>query len=133
MLEFMRLIHQLGPNWVDYITKNPSKTIIESIHPSNRDLWDPHGRLGDSVIDIVCRSFNIHREELNLLEIEGEDSLLSFNFNCGGEWSISVRNSGTEPKTRVTIRTEDMTSRGEVLMARLMASIKPELYSGPKS
>ena len=46
---------------------------------------------------------------------------------------IPSRNSGTEPKTRVTIRTEDMTSRGEERMVRLMASIKPELYSGPKS
>ena len=134
MLEFLRLIHRLGPNWVESVTENPSRTISESIYPSDRDSWKPDGRLSEVVIDVICRSFNIDIEELNRLEIKEETSLLLLYYSNGEEWSISVRNSGTEPKTRVTIRTTDTKpGRGEALLAELMASIRPELYIGTTS
>lgn len=134
MLEFLRLIHRLGPNWVELVIENPSRTISESIYPSDRDSWDPNGRLGEMVVDVICLSFNIDMEELGRLEIKEEDSLLSLHHSNEEEWSISVRNSGTEPKTRVTIRTTDTTpGKGERLLAQLMASIKSELYIGTMS
>ena len=39
------------------------------------------------------------------MDILGEDGLLMMRFNDGDDWSVAIRNSGTEEKTRVTIRT----------------------------
>ena len=76
-----------------------------SISPSNKSLWDPYGEVGDLAREVVLSRFNLKKMDIKDAEIEGEGGLLMMRFNDGEDWSIAIRNSGTEQKTRVTVRT----------------------------
>tara|TARA_B100000963_G_scaffold361996_1_gene401815 strand:+ start:1147 stop:2673 length:1527 start_codon:yes stop_codon:yes gene_type:complete len=131
MLEFLRLIHRSGPEWMDSITNKSSKTISKSIYPSNRDLWSPSDYLGDLVTNTISNSLGIGAEKLNRIEIENEESLLLLKVYDKHEWSISIRNSGTEPKTRITIRTTDIeSSTADEVMSQIIFNLEPKLKVG---
>jgi len=134
MIEYLRLIHRSGPEWMDSIINNLSTTITKSIYPSNRELWDPSNDLAVLVENWISESLGIKARELNRIEIQEEDSLLLLNANNGYDWSISIRNSGTEPKTRVTIRTTNNESESaNDIMSRIIIGLEPKLKVGVTS
>ena len=134
MIEFLRLAHDFNSEWMDSIVNSSSIKITKSIYPSNRELWSPSSNLADSVKSCISNSLGMNAWELNRTKIEEEDSLLLINFNNGKEWSISVRNSGTEPKTRISIRTTDAKSDiANGLMDQIMKLLEPKLTIGVTS
>lgn len=134
MIEYLRLIHRSGPEWMDSIINNLSTTITKSIYPSNRELWNPNNDLAVLVENWISESLGIRARELDRIEIQEEDSLLLVNANNGYDWSISIRNSGTEPKTRVTIRTTNTESEtANDIMSRIIIGLEPKLKVGVTS
>ena len=80
------------------------------------------------MIRTVSDAFSISSKKVEILDVEGEDSLLLLRVNDGKEWSIAVRNSGTEPKTRVTLRTtSDDMERGVLLVEEIIGLLRPVL------
>ena len=134
MLEFLKLIHRSGIEWIESVTGDSSAVVNQSVYPSRRELWDPDGELAEEIKDVICQVSDIAKEELNRVEIEEEQSLLLLNFYNGEEWSVSIRNSGTEPKTRVTIRTTEMGSGlADTLMRQIMSILEPKLNISTRS
>ena len=105
MFEFLRMVRSCGPEWIDLFSSEGGQKMSGSIFPSNRSLWNPLGETGDLVRQVVSSRFRIDDSQILEMEIEGEDDLLMMRFNDGEDWSVAVRNSGTEDKTRLTIRT----------------------------
>ena len=105
MFEFLRMIRFCGPEWVDLFYSERGIIMSGSIFPSNRSLWNPAGETGDLARKAISSRFNIDGTQIHELKIEGEDDLLMMRFDDGEDWSVAVRNSGTEEKTRLTIRT----------------------------
>ena len=128
MIEYLDLIKNLGPEWIEDISPNSGFTINRSIFPSIRDNWKPDSDASDSVIRTVSDAFSISSKKVEILDVEGEDSLLLLRVNDGKEWSIAVRNSGTEPKTRVTLRTtSDDMEKGVLLVEEIIGLLRPVL------
>jgi phosphomannomutase len=134
MIEFLGMIHSSGPEWIDSVINKSSITITKSIFPSKKELWSPSNELAVEVMGGISHSLGIEPGKLNRVEIEGEDSLLLLKTNNGYEWSFSIRNSGTEPKTRVTIRTNDAHSNvPSYIMSQIITLLEPELKVGVRS
>ena len=105
MFEFLRMVQSCGSEWIDLFSPERGQKMSVSIFPSNRSLWNPRGETGDLVRQVVSSRFRIDDSQILEMEIEGENDLLIMRFNDGEDWSVAVRNSGTEDKTRLTIRT----------------------------
>ena len=134
MFEFLDVIHSIGVNWLDIASADQGFAINQSISPSNRSLWDPDGRTGRLVIDLVADYFHMDPKQIERREIEGEEGLLMLNFEQSGNYSLAVRNSGTEPKTRVTIRsTAEDRNVAKLLMEEVIGILSPELMLESKS
>ena len=134
MFEFLDAIHSIGGDWLDIASTDQGFSFNQSISPSNRSLWDPDGRTGKLVTDLVADYFHLDPKLIDRREIEGEGGLLMLNFEQAGSWSLAVRNSGTEPKTRVTIRSTTEDSRvAKLLMEEVIAILKPELILESRS
>ncbi len=77
-----------------------------SIKGVDRTLWDGANELSHAVEDICSQEFG--EGVLSRVSIEGENSLLLLEGRMNNiDISVGVRNSGTEAKTSVTIRTSD--------------------------
>ena len=120
MLEFLRMIGPHGNEWLDVASSSTSLNVVDSISPSDRSLWNPSGKSGEMAINAIIRSLNTNSEDVIRVEIEGEDSLLLLRHSGEVEWSFAIRNSGTESKTRITIRT---TGGSKEKVGRVMATI----------
>ncbi len=88
-----------------------------TVKPSHRVRWDGDNELADEFTELVQSSLGDC--ELSKVEIAGETSLLLIQ----GVWkevqfSIGVRNSGTEAKTAMTIKTAALSLRMEEVLAR---------------
>jgi phosphomannomutase len=120
MLELLGMIGLQGDNWLDLATSSTSLKLAYSISPSDRSLWKPDGKSGQLAINSIIQSLNVNSKKVSRVEVNGEDSLLLLKHSGEGEWSFAIRNSGTESKTRVTIRT---TGGSEEKVERVMAAI----------
>ena len=118
MLEFLRLIDSHGGDWLEEASSSTSLNESYSIYPSNRTLWNPDGKLGKLVIDAIVKSLDTSESGVKRVDVEGEDSLLLLRHSGEAEWSFAIRNSGTESKTRVTVRS----SGGDLEMSRRVMS-----------
>ena len=68
------------------------------------------------------------------MNVEGESSLLLLRHSGEVEWSFAIRNSGTESKTRVTLRTTGGTrDESERVMAAMIDVLEPILKSDSMS
>ena len=105
MLEFLRLVDSSGANWIDICSHGGSYTKSGSVSPSRRSLWEPYGKTGILAKEATRSFFKLQPAQVSDVDILGEDGLLMMRFNDGDDWSVAIRNSGTEEKTRVTIRT----------------------------
>ena len=134
MLEFLRLIDSHGQNWSEIASSSTSLNLTYSIYPSNRALWDPDGESGKLVLDAIVRSLNTDAEGVRRVDVEGESGLLLLRHSGEAEWSFAIRNSGTESKTRVTLRTAGGTrdESGRV-MAAVIDVLEPMLKSDSTS
>ena len=68
-----------------------------SIKGSDRNRWDGKNELAIKVISIITENLDNHRIE----NVAGEGNLLLV---LGDNYSIGVRNSGTEAKTNISLR-----------------------------
>ena len=68
-----------------------------SIKNTNRKLWDGKNELSNKIEDIVAESIN----GLTRKNIFGEQNLMLLE---SSEISIGIRNSGTQPKTNISLR-----------------------------
>jgi phosphomannomutase len=134
MLEFLRLIDTHGENWSEIASSSASLNLTHSIYPSNKALWDPDGESGKLVLDAIVRSLNTDPESVRRVDLEGENSLLLLRYTDEAEWSFAIRNSGTELKTRVTLRTAGGTrdESGRVMTA-IIDVLEPLLKSDSTS
>lgn len=105
MLEFLRLVDSCGTQWIDILSSGGSQTKSGSVSPSQRSLWEPYGETGILAKEATRSFFKLQPTQISDVNILGEDGLLMMRFNDGHDWSVAIRNSGTEEKTRVTIRT----------------------------
>ena len=134
MLEFLRLIESHGQNWSEIASSSTSLNLTYSIHPSNRALWDPDGEPGNLVLDAIIRSLDTRAEGVRRVNVEGESGLLLLRHSGEVEWSFAIRNSGTESKTRVTLRTTGGTQdESERVMAAMIDVLEPMLKSDSMS
>ena len=120
MLGFLRMIGPHGNDWFDVASSSTSLNIAHSISPSNRSLWDPRGESGELAINAIVRSLGTNAEDIRRVDVDGESSLLLLRHSGEVEWSFAIRNSGTESKTRVTIRT---TGGSKELSGKVMAAL----------
>ena len=104
MLEFLRLVDSSGANWIDICS--PGELYKERISVTlSESLWEPYGKTGILAKEATTSFFKLQPARVSDVDILGEDGLLMMRFNDGDDWSVAIRNSGTEEKTRVTIRT----------------------------
>ena len=68
-----------------------------SIKDTNRKLWDGKNELSDKIENLVAESIN----GLTRKNIFGESNLMLLE---SSEISIGIRNSGTQPKTNISLR-----------------------------
>ena len=120
MFEFLKLIHTCGPQWIKIVSTSKSHILSESIYPSNRSLWDPNGKTGDLVRVLIASFFNIEIKDIIEINNLNDADLLFLRVKNQQEWSVAIRNSGTEEKTRVTIRT---TSENDGEASRLLIEL----------
>ena len=134
MLGFLRMISRHGNDWFDVASSSTSQNIAHSISPSDRSLWDPSGESGRLAINAIVRSLGTNAEDIRRVNVEGESSLLLLRHSGEVEWSFAIRNSGTESKTRVTLRTTGGTrdESGRV-MAAMIDVLEPMLKSDSTS
>jgi len=134
MLGFLRMIGPYGNDWFDVASSSTSQNIAHSISPSDRSLWDPSGESGRLAINAIVRSLGTNAEDIRRVDVEGESSLLLLRHSGEVEWSFAIRNSGTESKTRVTIRTTGGSKEesGRV-MAAIIDVLEPLLQPEPMS
>lgn len=134
MLGFLRMISRHGNDWFDVASSSTSQNIAHSISPSDRSLWDPSGESGRLAINAIVRSLGTNAEDIRRVNVEGESSLLLLRHSGEVEWSFAIRNSGTESKTRVTIRTTGGSKEesGRV-MAAIIDVLEPLLQPEPMS
>ena len=79
--------------------------IRQPIKGTNRALWDGKNALSDEVVQLI--QDKLPKAKLSRKIIEGESSLLLLEGHLSGErLSIGIRNSGTEAKTSLTIKSE---------------------------
>ena len=85
-------------------------------------------------INAIVRSLGTNAEDIRRVDVEGESSLLLLRHSGEVEWSFAIRNSGTESKTRVTIRTTGGSKEesGRVMSA-IIDVLEPLLQPGPMS
>ncbi|HJL59093.1 MAG TPA: hypothetical protein QF621_01960, partial [Candidatus Thalassarchaeaceae archaeon] len=77
----------------------------QSVKGTDRSLWDGKNNLADEVVTLI--ESELPAATLNRQNIAGETSLLLLEGSNDGERvSIGIRNSGTEAKTSVTIKSE---------------------------
>ena len=134
MLEFLRLIDSHGQNWSEIASSSTSLNLTYSIYPSNRALWDPDGESGKLVLDAIVRSLNTDAEGVRRVDVEGESGLLLLRHSGEAEWSFAIRNSGTESKTRVTLRTAGGTrDESDRVMEAMIDVLEPMLKSDSTS
>ena len=71
------------------------------------------------VTDAIVKSLDTSESGVKRVDVEGEDSLLLLRHSGEAEWSFAIRNSGTESKTRVTVRSSggDQEMSGRVMSA----------------
>ena len=132
MIEFLDLIRICGDGWIETINPESGFTINRSIFPSMTGLWNPNGETGKRVIDVVSEAIGLHLDDIEIIRIENESSLLFLRFRQKGDWSIAVRNSGTEQKTRLTIRTTTVSDENAELVAEIVNNALQEMLS-PKT
>nr|AIF00920.1 phosphoglucosamine mutase (glmM) [uncultured marine group II/III euryarchaeote KM3_13_G01] len=114
----------------------PSRKTLErgwkgrvSVNGVDRSRWNGQNELASKVVEIVDQ--NLSEANLKNVEIEGETSLLLLEGTLDGEAiSIGIRNSGTEAKTSVSMRsssqnnveslTELMNQLGDFLSDKLI-------------
>jgi hypothetical protein len=73
---------------------------------TDRTLWNGKNELADEVVQLIEEA--LPAATLNRESIAGETSLLLLEGSMDGErLSIGIRNSGTEAKTSVTIKSEN--------------------------
>ena len=98
----------------------------QSIKGTNRALWDGKNDLADEVVALI--EDYIPEAILSREIIEGESSLLLLEGDLSGErLSIGIRNSGTEAKTSLTIKSE-ITEFGD-LATQLIAFLSAKLVA----
>ena len=98
----------------------------QSIKGTNRALWDGKNDLADEVVELI--EDHIPGAILSREIIEGESSLLLLEGDLSGErLSIGIRNSGTEAKTSLTIKSE-ITEFGD-LATQLIAFLSAKLVA----
>ena len=130
MLEFLRLIDLCGRDWFELASSSKSMNVTYSISPSNKALWVPDGEIGKLVIDAIVQSLGTDLRRVTRVDVEGEHSLLLLRHSDEAEWSFSIRNSGTELKTRVTIRTDGGSQEdSDRIMAAIINVLEPLLQS----
>jgi len=79
--------------------------VRQSVKGTNRSLWDGENELADELVELIDNA--LPTAILNRVKIEGETSLLLLEGRLDGErLSIGIRNSGTEAKTSLTIKSE---------------------------
>ena len=130
MLEFLRLIDSHGRDWFEEVSSSTSLNESYSIYPSNRALWNPDGKLGKLVIDAIVKGLATCESGIRRVVVEGEDSLLLLTHSGEAEWSFAIRNSGTESKTRVTVRSsggDQETARR--VMSAVISVLEPVLQT----
>ena len=105
------LISQLLVRALQYNNKNmvpPFKTGWKkrtSITNSDRTKWTGEGRLADNVESMIIEYFGKEVCSISRKSIEGETSLLLLVGDINSiPISIGIRNSGTQEKTSVTLR-----------------------------
>ncbi len=132
MFGYMELINSIGKDWLEIAVSRIGICINHSISPSNRAKWEPDGKCGQLVNAVLHRMFMIKKSGIERKKLENEEGLLLLNFEHQGSWSIAIRNSGTEAKTRVTIRStcEDR-NFSSLLMEKIVATLEPELLISP--
>ncbi len=80
--------------------------VRKSVKETKRSLWNGKNELADEIEDIIKQT--LPSAELQRKEINGETSLLLLEGTIEGEsLSIGIRNSGTEAKTSLTIKSEN--------------------------
>ena len=88
-----------------------------SIIDSDRAKWTGDGKLADSVESMIIEYFGQKNCSLSRKSIEGETSLLLLSGNINGvPISVGIRNSGTQEKTSITLRSmKDLEGLNELL------------------
>ena len=88
-----------------------------SIIDSDRAKWTGDGKLADSVESMIIEYFGQKNCSLSRKSIEGETSLLLLSGNVNGiPISVGIRNSGTQEKTSITLRSmKDLEGLNELL------------------
>ncbi len=134
MLNFLRMIGPLGNDWLDVALSSRSVKTTYSISPSDTCRWAPDGKSGELAMNAIVQSLNVAAEDLERVDIEGENSLLLIKKYGEVDWSFAIRNSGTESKTRVTIRNTGGTKEdSRKVMEALIETLEPILWSDPRS
>ena len=88
-----------------------------SIIDSDRAKWTGDGKLADSVESMIIEYFGQKNCSLSRKSIEGETSLLLLSGNVNSvPISVGIRNSGTQEKTSITLRSmKDFEGLNELL------------------
>ena len=130
MIQFLKLVLHHGENWFNFATDSVYTKISHSIYPSNRSKWDPNGESGQSVISGLGSIFESDFGKYVRNSIDGADGLLYIVVDQIESWSFMIRNSGTEPKTRITIKTScKEEDKIEFVMSKIVDILEPILLS----
>ena len=131
------LISQLLVRALQYNNENMSPTFKSgwkkriSISDSDRTKWTGDGKLADSVESMIIEYFGQEGCSLSRKSIEGETSLLLLTGDVNSiPISVGIRNSGTQEKTSITLRSmEEFEGLSELLKLIFEFLTKELVYS----
>ena len=134
------LISQLLVRALQYYNKNMAPTFKSgwkkrtSISDSDRTKWTGDGKLADSVESMIIEYFGQKNCSLSRKSIEGETSLLLLTGNVNSiPITVGIRNSGTQEKTSITLKSmKDLDGLSELLKL-IVEFLSEKLVYSPSS
>ena len=131
------LISQLLVRALQYYNENMAPTFKSgwkkrtSISDSDRTKWTGDGKLADSVESMIIEYFGQKNCSLSRKSIEGETSLLLLTGNVNSiPITVGIRNSGTQEKTSITLKSmKDLDGLSELLKLIVEFLSKKLVYS----
>tara|TARA_Y100000746_G_scaffold177682_1_gene155314 strand:- start:557 stop:916 length:360 start_codon:yes stop_codon:yes gene_type:complete len=105
-----------------------------SISDSDRTKWTGDGKLADSVESMIIEYFGQESCSLSRKSIEGETSLLLLTGNVNSiPISVGIRNSGTQEKTNITLRSMEEFERLNELLKLIVEFLSKKLVYSSSS
>ena len=128
MFQFLSL--GLDPEIINstILTNGKGINLSKSVFPSDRSLWKSDNSLAEELTSNFSSMLDVEMGSINVKQVRDKSETLIIESSSREIWSLTVRNSGTEQKTRMTLRTTSNERKfARDLLNRLFAFLERNL------